>query len=218
MLGGGFTSRCVFIYSDTKRQLVPYVDEVVPAGFEEQRKRLIHDLEIISTLYGCYEMTGPARDWGHRWYINHWKRRPHEVRTEQFEGYMARKQTHLHKLAMILSASRRDETVIREAELVEAADTISALERDMEKIFARIGQTDITRGSAEILAVVENTPGVSMKDLYQRLFRTLSYDDFIKALNGAVNTQKIRPMQRGEEICYYLTKKPDEQQKNTKVG
>src|SRR3990167_5047792 len=86
MLGGGFTSRCVFIYSDTKRQLVPYVDEVVPAGFEEQRKRLIHDLEIISTLYGCYEMTGPARDWGHRWYINHWKRRPHEVRTEQFEG------------------------------------------------------------------------------------------------------------------------------------
>jgi len=218
MLGGGFTSRCVFIYADTKRQLVPYPDEAVPANFETQKLDLIHDLEMMSMLYGCYELTGPARDWGHKWYLNHWKRKPSDIKTEQFEGYMARKQTHMHKLAMVLSAARRDEMVIREAELVEAADTVTALEQDMSKIFARIGQTDITRGSAEILAAVETYPGVPMKDLYQRLFRTLSYDDFVKALNGALNTQKIHSVQRDNAIRYYLTKAPDEQPKSSKVS
>ncbi len=224
LLGGGFTSRCVFLYADKKRQFVPYVDEAVPLDFDEYRSWLIRDLEHISTLYGCYELTGPARDWGHKWYMDHWKRRPAHVQTEQFEGYMARKQTHVHKLAMILSAARRDDLVIREQELVEATETMTILEEDMPKVFARVGQTDITRGSAEILSVVEASPGVSYTDLYQRLFRTLSHDDFTKALTGALATNKIRAIQRGNTLGYYPSLKTaseelqNGQQKSAKAG
>ena len=217
LLGGGFTSRCVFLYADTKRQLVPYVDEVVPSDFDDQRQRLIGDLERISQLYGQYELTGPARDWGHRWYVDHWRKRPAQVATEQFEGYMARKQTHLHKLAMVLSASRRDELVIREREVVEAAEMITALEADMPKVFSRIGQTDVTRGSAEIINAVETAPGVSQKDLFQRFFRTLSYDDFQKALMGATATNRIRAIDRGKGLQYYPVRDQDEQE-NRKAG
>lgn len=223
LLGGGFTSRCVFLYEDTKRQLVPYVDEVVPKNFEKFRQDLVHDLEIISNLYGQYELSGPARDWGHQWYKEHWRKKPKEVRTDQFDGYMARKQTHLHKLAMVLSAARRNDLVVSVREIEEAAATITALELDMPKVFARIGQTDITRGSADIINSIEASPGVTQTELYNRLFRTLPLEDFQKAINGALATMRIRPIGREDGIHYYPVLKPasealGEQQKDRKVG
>jgi hypothetical protein len=224
LLGGGFTSRCVFLYADLKRQLVPYVDEAVPKDLEVFRSQLVHDLEMVSQLYGQFELTSSARDWGKRWYLDHWKKKPDEIRTEQFEGYMARKQTHLHKLAMVLSASRRDTLIIRETDIVEAADMITALEEDMPKVFARIGQTDITRGSAEIIAAVDSAPGITMTALYNKLFRTLNHEDFQKAIAGALATQKIRSVGREDGIHYYPISKSvpeshlDEQSKDRKAG
>lgn len=106
LIGGGFTSRCVFLYADKKRQEVPYIDEVVPAGFAEMRQRLVHDLEVISTMFGEYEISEKARIWGREWYSKHWSANTTALNSEQFSGYLARKQTHIHKLAMIIAASQ----------------------------------------------------------------------------------------------------------------
>ena len=49
----------------------------------------------------------------------------------RFGGYLARKQTHIHKLAMVLAASRRDELLIDEEDLALAAKMMTDLEQDM---------------------------------------------------------------------------------------
>lgn len=217
MIGGGFTSRCVFIYADKKRQEVPYVDEAVPPQFEDFGKRLIEDLEKISVMFGEFEISQRAREWGRAWYREHWRNPPPNLTSDQFSGYLARKQTHLHKLAMILSAANSDSLLIDAEHLVEAYDMTSAIEQDMPKVFARIGQTEITRGSFEILSLVETYPGITQPELYKRLFRTLSYKDFIEALNGAINSRQVRSHQEGNEVRYYSIRKGpgDEQQAAT---
>lgn len=210
MIGGGFTSRCVFIYADAKRQLVPYVDEVVPKDFEDTKQRLVHDLKIISAMFGQFEITATARDWGRVWYVEHWKNPPAGLSSDQFSGYLARKQTHIHKLAMIISASESDSVKIEARHLEMAADFASAIEQDMPKVFSRIGQTDITRGSFEILMLVERSPGIPQADLYKMLFRTLSYRDFTEALTGAVNSNQIHSVTSADGMPrWYPVKKPE---------
>lgn len=206
MVGGGFTSRCVFIYADKKRQEVPYVDEAVPADFEGFGQKLIQDLEQISQLFGEFTIDKEARAWGREWYSSHWKNPPPNLTGDQFSGYLARKQTHLHKLAMVLSASDSDSLVIGRRHLEMAYQMTSAIEQDMPKVFSRIGQTEITRGSFEIVSLVESYPGISQSDLYKRLFRTLSYKDFAEALSGAINSRQIRSHNSGNDIFYEPTR------------
>jgi hypothetical protein len=210
MIGGGFTSRCVFVYADRKRQLIPYVDEVVSAEFEEIKRKLIHDLEIISMMFGAFEIDSEARDWGRQWYKAHWENPPPSLTTDQFSGYLARKQTHLHKLAMVLAASESSDTVIRKVHLEKSHEIVSATESDMPRVFARIGQTEITRGSFEIITLIENagSKGITQTELYQHLFRTLSYKDFTDALTGAINTQKVRAVADGNSMRFFSTKGP----------
>lgn len=210
MIGGGFTSRCVFVYADKKRQHVAYVDENVPPAFQEMRKKLIHDLELISMMFGEFEISKDAREWGRAWYKTHWENPPAYLNSNQFAGYLARKQTHIHKLAMILSAAQSDSLVITQAHLEHANMMASAIEDDMPKVFSNIGQTEITRGSQEIVNLVEANPGVSQVHLYKVLFRNLSYKDFTEALNGAINSRQIRSMQVNNEIKYYPVKKDGE--------
>lgn len=206
MIGGGFTSRCVFVYADKKRQLVPYVDEVVAPEFKEMQLKLVHDLELISTMFGEFEITADGRKWGKEWYKRHWDKPPETLTGDQFAGYLARKQTHMHKLAMILSASKSSDLRITAHTLEAAEALITNIEADMPKVFARIGQNDITRGSFEILNAVERNQGITQVELYRLMFRTLAYEDFIKALNGVINSQQIRSVSNGITQKFYLVK------------
>lgn len=208
MIGGGFTSRCVFVYADKKRQYVPYVDEVVPKDFDEMRQQLIHDLEVISMLFGEFKISPTAREWGRAWYQEHWKNPPSGLTGDQFSGYVARKQTHMHKLAMVVSASEGNSLTIEQKHLEFSFNLITALEKDMPKVFARIGQTEVTRGSFEIVSMVEGNPGITQVELFRRLFRTLSFQDFTQAIAGAINSGYVRTVANGNDMRYYLTRQP----------
>lgn len=212
MIGGGFTSRCVFIYADQKRQFIAYPDEYVPAGFKEFRASLVHDLELISTLFGPFQITQEARKWGREWYLKHWEAPPAFLTTDQFSGYLARKQTHIHKLAMVLSAATGDSMLITKDHLIQAHAFVSAIEEDMPKVFSRIGQTDITRGSFNIVEYVKAQPGITQTELYAKLFRILSYRDFTEALNGAINSHQVRTHTTSQDICYYPVGQENERQ------
>ena len=199
LIGGGFTSRCVFLYADRKRQSVPYVDEAVPKMFNETRQRLIADLEQISMMFGEFQLAQDAREWGRDWYDRHWKTAS-VLSTDQYAGYLARKQTHIHKLAMILSASKTSELVISLDSLKTAEAMVTAVEQDMPKVFSRIGQNELTRGAATIVDLVHKSERVTKVELYKAMFRTMSYRDFELAISSAINSGQIEQRQEGTEL------------------
>jgi hypothetical protein len=199
LIGGGFTSRCVFLYADRKRQTVPYIDEAVPKMFNETREHLVADLEQISLMFGEYQLSDDAREWGKTWYDTHWNT-PSALNTDQYAGYLARKQTHIHKLAMVLAASRSDELVITLDSLTTAEAMVTAVEQDMPKVFARIGQNDLTRGAATIVDLVDKAQKATKMELYKQLFRTMSYRDFELSLTSAIQSGFVVNAQEGDQI------------------
>lgn len=186
MIGGGFTSRCIFVYSEAKRQLVAYPKESAPPDFNEKRLELIHDLEMIANMVGEYELNHEALAWGRAWYERHWSAKPAHLDNGQFGGYLARKQTHIHKLAMIIAASQSNELVIEKSHLEFSDAMITALEREMPKVFERIGQTEKTQGMGELVDIVRKHSTIEQTDLYRLLFRTMSFQDFQQALQSAI--------------------------------
>jgi hypothetical protein len=207
MIGGGFTSRCIFVYADRKRQLVALPDEVAPPDYEERRSLLIHDLELISQLIGEMKIDEKARAWMRAWYAKHWESLPPELNNDQFGGYLARKQTHIVKLAMILSVAKSNSLVIIEDDFAAAEGIISDLEAGMPQVYQRIGQTEITRGSLSLVEIVRKHGKISRTDLYKHLFRTLSYRDFEIALISAINAGHIRQIQQGSDFILEYNRK-----------
>lgn len=199
MIGGGFTSRCVFVYTDSKRQEIAYPDEHVPPEFLEMQSKLVWDLEIIAALCGEMTLSPEARDWGREWYKAHWRNPPSGLNLEQFGGYLARKQTHMHKLAMVISAAQGNSLIITPEHLSFAEESITALETDMPKVFQRIGQDKVSIGTAEILERLSHGK-MKKSDLFRDMIRTYSYNDFEMALTGAIQAGLITQRQIGQEL------------------
>lgn len=142
MIGGGFTSRCLFVYADTKDKLVAYPARHVPVEKAQLEQMLVDDLvHIASELVGPYNLSPAALEWGEAWYKNHYEHPPALLSDERFGGYLARKQTHLHKLALVIAASQRDARIITDLDLAEAETQISSLEKNMPEVFSKIGRS-----------------------------------------------------------------------------
>jgi len=194
VIGGGFTSRCLFVYTDQKEKLVAYPIYHIPPGMKETQARLAADLEHIATnLVGPYVLSGEAREWGESWYQHHYSHPPAALQDEKFGGYLARKQTHLHKLAMIIAAATRDELVITAEDLQLANVQITDLEVDMPKVFARIGRSeDSIQAERLVQFVIKNSP-VSYSAAYQFIHHAFPFcSDFEGIVVGAAQAGLIK--------------------------
>jgi hypothetical protein len=155
MIGGGFTSRCVFVYADKKEKYVAYPGLQVPKDMSGTEQKLVEDLTHISELCGEYRLSSRAVEWGMAWYERHYKHDAKAIDPTRFGGYIARKQTHIHKLAMILAAAQRDDLVISDEDLQIADAMVTDLEAEMGQVFARIGSSPEALHAERLLAYVK---------------------------------------------------------------
>lgn len=194
VIGGGFTSRCLFIYTDTKEKYVAYPALSVPPNLKEHQTALVQDLEHIATaLLGGYTLSPDAVDWGKKWYANHYDKPPEHLSDDRFSGYLARKQTHLHKLAMVISAAQRDTLTIEAQDLYDANKMITDLEKDMPKVFARIGRSEDSIQAERFIKFVQSRGVIHYSAAYAYVhtaFPTLR--DFEGIVAGAQRAGFIR--------------------------
>lgn len=201
MIGGGFTSRCVFVYGEQKRRLVPYPANALPPDFAEMERKLVQDLERIAQIRGPYTLTEEALAWGVAWYEHNYKTNIEKGGDERFQGYYARKQSHLHKLAIILKAAKSDERVIDVEELELADQLLAATETDMPKVFSQIGRTEETRSVEHLISLVFRQGKVDAQKIYAEYFsRFLTYPKFTEVVVSAVNTGYVKQVQINERI------------------
>lgn len=200
-VGGGFTSRCVFVYADKKERFVPYPKFAIRHDQDQQKADLIHDLEHISmNICGEYEMTQEAVVWGSAWYEHLWKHRPEHLNDDRLDGYIARKQTHMHKLAMIIAASQRDALIITDGDLMLADQMLTSAESDLEKVFSRIGRTEDSLQAERFITFVERKGDVSYQEAYRLIHSYFpDFRDFEGILSGAIRSGFVELRQVGQE-------------------
>ena len=181
--GGGLASRIVFVYAEKKRKLVAYPQRHIPKDFLKQREMLLHDLKVISSLVGEYVLSDEAFNWGEEWYKQHDKGNYPHIPAERFKGYLARKQTHLHKLAMVLAASQRNELVIEKMDLIRAKEKLDEMEKYLPLVFGQMNREQEVMIAADMLDQIRSTGRVSRLVLYrEHFFKTISFDTFEKVL------------------------------------
>lgn len=200
MIGGGFTSRCLFVYASEKEKYVAYPGLETPSTLGDTKMKLIQDLEHIAmNLAGEYTLHPEAVSWGRSWYEAHFKTKPANLDDERFGGYVARKQTHIHKLAMVLAASTRDNLVITRDDLVTANTMVTDLEQDMPNVFSKIGRSNVSLQAERLLGFIRRRESVSYQEAYKFVHAYFpSAKEYQDVVEGLVRSGVIRLEQRGD--------------------
>lgn len=202
VVGGGFTSRCIFVFAKGKRKLVAYPKMHIPPGHMELKKKLINDLAIISELKGWYEVSKEACEWGTEWYKGH-NSQSTSLNMDQFGGYLSRKQCHAHKLAMIISASYKDETVITKYDLQTAVAILDGLEADLPQVFRSLETSSGQETTQQMLSYIQQKGRIERQDLYRAFIHIMPYREFESAIQAGVNAGYITP-EVGRDGMMYL--------------
>lgn len=193
MIGGGFTSRCLFVYADQKAKYVAYPYLHVPKDFAERRARLVEDLEHISMLKGPFTITPDGIEWGEKWYLKFMKEDSRKIDEATLGGYINRKQTLIHKVAMCLSASARDELVLDASVLALAEKFITELEGDMPQVFARVGQNEEGAHSMRLLQFIRKHHKMPVLEAYRYMHRFFpKFEEFQKILLSLVEAKYVK--------------------------
>lgn len=204
MIGGGFTSRCIFVYAEKKAKLVAYPTQFVPADMKQTAQKLIEDLGQISMMAGEYKLTPKALDWGKAWYSEHYNGKHLSLDDERFGGYLARKQTHIHKLAMILAAAEGPRMVIDAEHLALANQMVTDLEPDMQFVFSKIGKSEDAVYVERLIWYVAKRQGCPYSEAYRFVHSHFpKMQDFEAIIVGAVKSGYLIIKQNGPENWLY---------------
>ncbi len=209
MIGGGFTSRTIFVYADAKSKLIAYPGRCVPPDLGEKEAKLVADLEIISKLTGEYKLSDSAIEWGETWYSTHYSQRSITIDMERFGGYIARKQTHIHKLAMVLAASESDSLIITDEHLKVASTMITDLEPDMQFVFSKIGRSEISLYIERLVTFVHDSGGAQYNEAYRHVHAFFpSMREFEDALSGCVRAGYVKMQTRAGGDVWLMPGEP----------
>lgn len=195
---GGFASRTVFVYGEKKRQLIAYPKLSIDADGSERKKlrlHLVNDLKRIALLQGEFRLTSDALKYGAKWYQTHWTKGHKGLDPEMFGGYIARKQTHIHKVAMVVSAAQRDDMSITDFDLLTAEHLVTMLEKDMTEVFASVGDDKTAQAMNHILRTVRHYPkGIRLDELLGNCISRMGKRMFDEAMDGLYKSSRL--------VCY----------------
>ena len=192
-VGGGFTSRIIFIVEEAKRKLVP--EHTLTEGEVEMEAKLSRDLARISRLTGTMSFSDVAKEKYVEWYVEQdglLGAGSPAIPGRNFAGYCERRATHLRKLMILCSASRGDDLLIEEVDFDKALSYLTGAEEKMHKTFGgiskeRVDGKDHTDAVKNYIRQVEIT---TRKLVMQKFCNSVSK----QSLNGielALMTQKL---------------------------
>lgn len=194
LIGGGLTSRMLFVYGDKKTRYVAYPQLVIPKDYISRQERLTRDLERISQVIGGFTLTPEAYQWGQDWYEHFHQHEAPKIDKTLLGGYIARKQTLVHKVAMVLSISMGNSLVIDRPLLERAAKLITELEASMPMVYDKIGMTVDSNASLEAVEFLKRNNGAAhFTLLYRYLHR--KYPDpekFERILGGMMHAGVLK--------------------------
>ncbi len=182
-VGGGLTSRMIFVYADKKGKVVP--GPFMSPKAKRIREELATDLESIASISGSFEMSEKYWDRYHDWYIDQEKNPP--ISDLTLEAYLSRRSTHLRKVSMIMSASERDDRLLTVEHFDKAISLLERTESKMSRTFAGFGASRTSDVMAKVMSHIANSRVTNKKRILQLFYTDLEgekqLDDMLNALS-----------------------------------
>lgn len=205
-IGGGFTSRIIFIVEEDKRKIVSkpvYTDE-----HKKLKEALVKDLEKIHTMCGAFQFHPKAETLYVKWYEQEEKKaragNP-AIPDPRFAGYCDRRATHIRKLSMIVSAAKNDERIITEEDFEDARKLLEAAEIRMHKTFSGIGSASYSAVIEKILDYIIIRNKVKRSELLKQFYKDVD-SAMLKNVEEVLSQMKLIEirLQPGSGDCEYV--------------
>jgi hypothetical protein len=207
-VGGGFTSRVIFIVEERKGKTVPK-----PVFTEANRllqDDLICDLERVSNLKGKFTFSPAAEEAYVNWYSEQDRLSlagEPAIADPKFAGYCERRATHIRKLCMLMSASRCDHLVIELCDFDRALKILKAAELKMHMAFRGLGRAKNADITDQVINYIRNMKTTTRKVLMQRFYRDLGPDE-LKAVEETMESMGVVKValitQSGDKVYQWI--------------
>src|SRR2546425_2216980 len=205
-IGIGLTARIVFVYQDTPRIRDPFPK--MSQAQKDLEEILVKDLIKISLITGQYLMDKEADAFYRAWDLT--AQQEHPNHDPRLSGYYVRKGMHLIKVAMVVAASQRDETVLTKNDLERALELLNHLEPAMAKTFSAVGKNPLTLDIENVLTAVISQPGITYAKLLDMFKHSVRKDELDEVMTTLQMIGYIRVAQEGDGPHYYKGKAAEE--------
>tara|TARA_R110000803_G_scaffold11036_4_gene33483 strand:+ start:2439 stop:3503 length:1065 start_codon:yes stop_codon:yes gene_type:complete len=167
IISGGFTRRCLFVYSDKGAAAVPR-----PKFTKEQKDafdRLVTEGKNIQRRQGEFVMSEETKTRFDSWYIqNHSLKQ--KIATPVMQGFLNSKAELVLKTAMLIAISESRDNIIEFVHFEAALNFVTNLEPGIEEIFEGTGRNELSPIAAKIMRYVKATDGVMEKTVLKDMF------------------------------------------------
>ena len=199
VIGGGFTSRVIFVYENKVRQRRLYYD-LDWDHFEKLRAGLVRDLIHIGQLHGKFRHDHiDTKNAMETWYV---ETSALGSGDEKIEGYFNRKHVHVHKVAMLLSLAERDDLIIDMTHFEAAKMILAGTETKMPRVFSAVGKNPFSADLEGVLDFIGGrTEPVERGALMRRFYHNLPADKLGEILAALMSMEEI-------EIAHSVNGKP----------
>lgn len=170
-IGGGLTSRMIFVYAEKKEKIVVFPPEPDLA----LKTKLLQHLSQTLKCSGPFQITEAFKKYYEEWYI---ESETNPVFDDpRFRPYMTRRASHLLKLSMIMNASRTTSMLIEEQDIARAEALLRETEFNMPKVFRSYGRREFANYIINVRAFIQSKQLTTMLAVRQVFSRDLSKEE-----------------------------------------
>jgi len=208
-VGGGLTSRIMFVWADKKKKSV-----AIPFMTEEELKlkeKLEKDLYQISRISGEYVMTNDCIKKWVEWYDAYDEDESGDrVCTDKsFSGWYSRKPTYIIKIAILRAAAESNILTIQWKHIENAISAVIQVEHIMGNAFKAIGKSEISAEVDTVLQIIKKFQWISEKKLMSEVWRDIDSNKFDNVMETLLKTGKVGRDYKGpngEKGIWYFSK------------
>jgi len=209
-VGGGLTSRIMFIWADKKKKAVA-IPALTPAEVVLTEK-LEKDLYQISRISGEYIMSDDCIKKWTDWYNTYDEDESGQriCADKSFSGWYSRKPTYIIKIALLNAAAESNTLVVSWHHIEAAMKAIITAEHIMGNAFRAIGKSEISAEVDTVMQIITTHRWISEKNLMSVVWRDIDSNKFDNVIDTLIKSGKVRREFKGPNgekgIWYRATK------------
>lgn len=205
-VGGGMTSRTIFVVSMNKGQHIPYT-RMKPFD-ADLTNGLILDLNEIRKMIGKFRFDDEATKFYEFWYDGPYKE--HGVKDPRLLTYIERLPSMIVKVAMVKSAARSDSMTITKEDLQGSICLFSDLHKTMPLAFGGHGMSKLSAQTNMVKELLRNRIYISEAEIMSTLDMHISKLDLVQIKDTLVSSRFCHIDLKDGERYWFLS---DEQLK-----
>ncbi len=206
VLGSGIISRTTVVHADAERQRMPRKEAYSPEQLAA-RQALIAYVKRLSEVFGMCVETDDARAWFNDFWNNEQANRVN--RSPVLKEYYARKNQHMHKIAMLAAFAREVEInadgnyTLTVSDYETALRVLGGWEKDMHKAFEDAGDNKIGNKASSVEAVLKTANrGLTFDELFIYMMKDLRREELTELLNDMVQLKRLGQTTTGKHVVY----------------